>query len=65
MTVKKYPDKEAIYYWASYMYLEHSMIASYNDYINENHIIKELPPEVQAPAQTYRTDHEGKPCYKQ
>ena len=48
MTVKKYPDKEAIYYWASYMYLEHSMIASYNDYINENHIIRELPPEVQA-----------------
>lgn len=65
MTVKKYPEKEAIHYWANYMYLEHSIIASYKDYINENHIIRELPPEVQASAQTYKTDHEGKPCYKQ
>lgn len=40
--------------------LEHIIVASYHDYINENSIIGELPPEVQVPAQTDDAAHEWK-----
>lgn len=40
--------------------LEHIIVADYHDYINENEIIGELPPEVRMPAQIYEADHEWK-----
>lgn len=37
--------------------LEEIVVAAYRDYIDPEHIIGELPPEVQAPPQQYPADH--------